>query len=211
MTYAPILQKHPSDLHQIWQHMTGEDITDISHNWTKEQAEEAFCFISAIYSYSPYLQKVLRQNIDVFSHIIRSNDLPTILSDIYAETHVIDTRLNLETHLRKTKQKVMLVISFADILGKWPLLTITKHIAALADFTLQSTLSFLLQQLHDKNLITLPNRDDPTFGSGILLLTMGKHGAYELNYSSDVDFMVFFDPKYINTKRPDRLPIIYNR
>ncbi len=36
--------------------------------------------------------------------------------------------------------------------------------------------------------------DDPEKGCGIVVLALGKHGAGELNYSSDTDLIVLFDP-----------------
>jgi len=33
---------------------------------------------------------------------------------------------------------------------------------------------------------------------------MGKYGAYELNYSSDIDFCVFYDPEELCLARPER-------
>ena len=38
-----------------------------------------------------------------------------------------------------------------------------------------------------------PNPDRPEEGSGLIVLSMGKMGAGELNYSSDIDLIVFFD------------------
>ena len=34
----------------------------------------------------------------------------------------------------------------------------------------------------------------PQHGSGYIVLAMGKMGAFELNYSSDIDLIVFYDP-----------------
>src|SRR5436190_906221 len=39
-----------------------------------------------------------------------------------------------------------------------------------------------------------PHTDEPEDGSGLVVLAMGKMGAGELNYSSDIDLIVFFDP-----------------
>ena len=52
--------------------------------------------------------------------------------------------------------------------------------------------------------------DDPTGEAllrhgGLIVLGMGKLGAEELNYSSDIDLIVLFDPEKIEAKRPDRL------
>ncbi len=40
----------------------------------------------------------------------------------------------------------------------------------------------------------LPDPDHPDHGSGRIVLGMGKLGAHELNYSSDIDLIVLFDP-----------------
>ncbi len=37
-------------------------------------------------------------------------------------------------------------------------------------------------------------RAEPQIDSGYIVLAMGKMGAFELNYSSDIDLIVFFDP-----------------
>ena len=38
------------------------------------------------------------------------------------------------------------------------------------------------------------DRSHPQAGSGYVVLAMGKMGAFELNYSSDIDLIVFYDP-----------------
>ena len=47
--------------------------------------------------------------------------------------------------------------------------------------------------------------EDPEFGSGYIVLGMGKLGAQELNYSSDVDLIVVYDPEVISTTAPLKL------
>jgi len=39
---------------------------------------------------------------------------------------------------------------------------------------------------------------------GLFIVAMGKHGAGELNYSSDIDFTVFYDPEHIRLPNMDR-------
>ena len=38
------------------------------------------------------------------------------------------------------------------------------------------------------------NKAQPQIGSGYIVLAMGKMGAHELNYSSDIDLIVAYDP-----------------
>ena len=53
---------------------------------------------------------------------------------------------------------------------------------------------FLLRQEVARGRMTAVNHDHPEEGSGLIVLAMGKMGAGELNYSSDIDLIVFFDP-----------------
>ena len=41
--------------------------------------------------------------------------------------------------------------------------------------------------------LTPKDKTQPQIGSGYIVLAMGKMGAFELNYSSDIDLMVFYD------------------
>ena len=52
----------------------------------------------------------------------------------------------------------------------------------------------VLTETADLGRIALANPDAPGEGSGFTVLALGKHGAGELNYSSDIDLVVFFDP-----------------
>ena len=44
-------------------------------------------------------------------------------------------------------------------------------------------------EAHQNQHITLKDSNNPTYECGFLLLAMGKLGAKELNYSSDIDFI----------------------
>ncbi|HKH33792.1 MAG TPA: bifunctional [glutamine synthetase] adenylyltransferase/[glutamine synthetase]-adenylyl-L-tyrosine phosphorylase, partial [Beijerinckiaceae bacterium] len=59
--------------------------------------------------------------------------------------------------------------------------------------------------------IQLPNPDDPGQGSGFVVLALGKHGAGELNYSSDIDLVVFFDPEAAVLSDRDEAAGFYSR
>src|SRR4029079_9083759 len=45
-----------------------------------------------------------------------------------------------------------------------------------------------------RNTHSPANPAKPEEGSGHIVLAMGKMGAFELNYSSDIDLIVFYDP-----------------
>jgi glutamate-ammonia-ligase adenylyltransferase len=97
--------------------------------------------------------------------------------------------------LRKAKQESALLIAFADLGGVWDAVEVTRALSDFADAAVRAALSFLLREADAQGKIALPDREDPQAGCGLVVLALGKHGAQELNYSSDVDLVIFFDPE----------------
>ena len=105
----------------------------------------------------------------------------------------------LATLLRQSKRQGALVAAAADIAGLWPLDRVTGALSDLAEAAIDAACAHLLRDAAARREIRLPGagRTDPRLvgrNSGLVVLGMGKLGARELNYSSDVDLMVLFDP-----------------
>jgi glutamate-ammonia-ligase adenylyltransferase len=96
--------------------------------------------------------------------------------------------------LRKAKQESALLIALADIGGLWDVPQVTAALADFADHATRIALSYLLREAAAAGKF-LCDPADPEKTCGVVVLAMGKHGARELNYSSDVDLIVFFDPE----------------
>ena len=96
--------------------------------------------------------------------------------------------------LRRMKAEAALMIALCDIGGVWPVMRVTSALTDLAVASVQAALRFLLRQEVARGRMTAANHDRPEDGSGLIVLAMGKMGAGELNYSSDIDLIVFFDP-----------------
>src|SRR3954470_24829928 len=96
--------------------------------------------------------------------------------------------------LRRMKSEAALLIALCDIGGVWPVMRVTAALTDLAVTSVQTALRFLLRQEVARGRMTALNQDRPEEGSGLIVLAMGKMGAGELNYSSDIDLIVFFDP-----------------
>jgi [glutamine synthetase] adenylyltransferase / [glutamine synthetase]-adenylyl-L-tyrosine phosphorylase len=107
--------------------------------------------------------------------------------------------------LRRMKQEAALLIALADIGGVWPIMRVTAALTALADTALASAIRFLLNGPITRGKLDLAGPDGPDAGCGLIVLAMGKMGAYELNYSSDIDLIVLFDPR-TPTLAPDVEP-----
>jgi len=117
--------------------------------------------------------------------------------------------------LRQAKRQVALVTAIADLSGVWSLDRITGALSELAEATIDLACAHLLLAAAERGALRIarPNRPDPRAvckGSGLIVLGMGKLGARELNYSSDIDLLVLYDP-VAATIDPDRAAATYVR
>jgi glutamate-ammonia-ligase adenylyltransferase len=104
-------------------------------------------------------------------------------------------RQTLMRTLRRAKRRAALTIAIADIGGIWGLREVTAALSALAETALGAAVDFLLRELHQRKVVELPNPAPPALGCGFVALAMGKLGARELNYSSDIDLVLLYDPE----------------
>ena len=95
--------------------------------------------------------------------------------------------------LRVAKRRAALAIAFGDLAGVYRLERVTERLTRFADACVRGALRFLLVQearksgRHD----SAPELLEGT--TGLVVIAMGKHGAFELNYSSDVDLVIFYE------------------
>ena len=95
--------------------------------------------------------------------------------------------------LRQIKSRAALVIALADLGGVWNLDQVTGALTDLADSALQAACGWLLRAEVRKGRLPGLGEDDLAGGAGYVVLAMGKQGARELNYSSDIDLICLFD------------------
>ncbi len=104
------------------------------------------------------------------------------------------SRSRVSSAMRQAKRVVSLVAAIADIGGIWPVERVTAALSDLAEAALDRATAHLLRAAHDAGELRLPDPETPSQGSGFVVLGMGKLGARELNYSSDVDLVLIHDP-----------------
>ena len=94
--------------------------------------------------------------------------------------------------LRRMKAQAALLIALADIGNVWSVARVTAALTAVAETALRAATRFLLRDAEKREKLTLADPDNPEASSGYIVIAMGKMGAHELNFSSDIDLMVFF-------------------
>jgi glutamate-ammonia-ligase adenylyltransferase len=95
--------------------------------------------------------------------------------------------------LRRMRREAALLIALADIGGVWTVAEVTHALTGIANTAIGTTVNFLLAQAGKAGKIKLPDPASPSTGVGYFVLGMGKLGAGELNYSSDIDLIVLYE------------------
>jgi len=96
--------------------------------------------------------------------------------------------------LRQMKAEAALLIALADIGGVWSVMRTTRALTDLADAAVDAATRFILADAARAGRLKPKDKSKPQTGSGYIVLAMGKMGAFELNYSSDIDLIVLYDP-----------------
>jgi len=152
--------------------------------------------LSALFGNSPFLTQLCLFDPAFVRRLLNDGPdatFPAVLAELAAELAAQTDMAALMLALRLAKRRVALLAGMADIAGVWPLEKVTGALADFAEAATRHALRFLLRREAAKGDLVLPHPEDPEKGSGVLILGMGKFGARELNYSSDIDIIVFYD------------------
>jgi [glutamine synthetase] adenylyltransferase / [glutamine synthetase]-adenylyl-L-tyrosine phosphorylase len=149
-----------------------------------------------IIEYSPYLFDLIRADAARLIRLLGcepESHLATLIETTTREVVAAPGETEAMRLLRRMKSEAALLIALCDIGGVWPLMRVTAALTELASVSVQSALRYLLRQETVRGRLSPPNPEYPEENSGLFVLAMGKMGAGELNYSSDIDLIVFFD------------------
>ena len=108
-------------------------------------------------------------------------------------------------NLRIAKRRVSLAIALADIGGLFDLQAVTASLTEFADSCVRGALRFLLARSAKSATRDAASAQALEETTGLIVLAMGKMGAFELNYSSDIDLIVFYDDeRFTFTRNGDK-------
>jgi glutamate-ammonia-ligase adenylyltransferase len=128
-----------------------------------------------------------------------------------AEAGTTADEAGLGQALRIAKGRTALLAAVAETGGVWTTARATEALSDLADAALEAALDFLMGQAADKGQLVVPREKARAANSGLALFALGKHGGRELNYSSDIDIVAFFDPQKTILADPGEATKIYSR
>src|SRR5580698_9443756 len=153
--------------------------------------------LAGIAEAAPYLWELVEADAARLARLLGA-DPDSALAALFAKTRSAAAAARSHDEvmrvLRQMKAEAALLVALADIGGVWPLARVTQALTAVAETALGFAAQYLLRDAVRRKILLPPDPRLPEAGSGYIVLAMGKMGAYELNYSSDIDLMVFFDP-----------------
>jgi [glutamine synthetase] adenylyltransferase / [glutamine synthetase]-adenylyl-L-tyrosine phosphorylase len=159
--------------------------------------------LEAIFSNSPFLTACALADIPLLMQVLTRGPDSTFgrmidrIKDKFGKEPAQD---RLMRELRQCRRHAALVAAIADITGHWPLERVTHALSDFADAALSATISHLLRGAAENGDIVLADEHFPEDGCGYVALAMGKYGARELNYSSDIDLIILYDPVKVDCR-----------
>ena len=157
----------------------------------------AAALVQSLFEYSPFLWELVTGDAERFialMHAEPESHLAMLLDRYGRAAGAADDIADAMRSLRLMKAEAALLIALADIGGAWPIMQATRALTRLADKAVDAAVRFALSEAMRAGKLKPQDPAEPQRGSGYIVLAMGKMGAFELNYSSDIDLIVFFDP-----------------
>ncbi len=168
----------------------------------------ARALLDCIFANSPFLSmSTIRDPAFVCDLLLDGpeNTMNNILTDIRHKSKGSLNDNDISHLLRIAKRRTAITVAFADIAGAWTLELVTGALSDFADVALDVAATHLMRQAAGQGAFQLRHTNDPLRDCGLIIIGMGKLGARELNYSSDIDLIVLYDTDRIETSTPDRL------
>lgn len=158
--------------------------------------ETSAAFLKSVLVNAPFLRDCMLFDPDFTATSLKTpieDSLALLLEETGNVTATAASESEVMRALRTLKKKVALLLALADLGKVWTCTKVTKALSDFADAALLSAVRFALLEEEKRGKITLRNKQRPEEDCGLIVLAMGKHGARELNYSSDIDLVVFYE------------------
>ena len=152
--------------------------------------------LDALFGNSPYLTETALQNTVFMTDLWRNGPdaaagiLTAELAELRRSARAGAAPDTIAAALRRLKRRAALAIAVGDIAGTWPLDRITGELSAFASGCLDALTASILLQLAREGHLGIDSDPD---AAAFTVLGMGKLGAGELNYSSDIDLILLYD------------------
>lgn len=154
-----------------------------------------------LFADAPYLRDLNEQHGEWLTSASTDPDASraAILAEVAEAGRTAEDEEQVGQAMRLAKARLALLAAVAEVENVWTPAQSTAALSDLADATLEAGLDTLMRKAAERGLLTGEGR---AATSGLAIFALGKHGGRELNYSSDIDIVAFFDPERAPLKEP---------
>jgi glutamate-ammonia-ligase adenylyltransferase len=162
-----------------------------------EALDTAWPALAPVFAAAPYLSGLATRRPERLRAILESEPEAGLAAILAAAGETHGDLEAVKARLRRLKGDVHLLTALCDLGGVWDLDALTGALTRFADAALNTALAVAARLEVERG--RLKPSADPGVGPvpGLFCIAMGKYGAFELNYSSDIDFSVFFHPDLV--------------
>lgn len=160
------------------------------------EASVVQALLKSIFSASPYLTGLILREPEGLQCLLQAdteNFIPALAETLDEALEAATSANEAKSALRLFKRRVALGLALMDIGKIIPVDETVRSLSLAAGAALNGAVRYLLRQAAQKGDYFPADMSAPEKGSGYIILGLGKLGAFELNYSSDIDIIVFFE------------------
>jgi glutamate-ammonia-ligase adenylyltransferase len=185
---------------------------NLARQWS--EAPSGKRLLASIFGNSPFLSGIAVKEWAFLTRLVEQGPDPLfaeIAANIEKTEDLGEDTATVMRRLRVARRRVALIAALAELVGAWSLEQQTAALSRFAEAALGAALRHLLREAARKGLIALTDADQPEQDSGLIVLGIGKLGGYELNYSSDIDLIILYDPASVRVSARDGVQSFFVR
>ena len=152
--------------------------------------------LMGVFAGSPFLAGLITRDLERLRRILTrapETRLSELKQELARDAAADSKRAEVMRTLRVFKAEVALLTALADLAGVWGVKEVTAALTECADAAIDGAVGYLFREATERGQWLGKDADGKVAPNGFIVLSMGKCGAGELNYSSDVDLIVFYD------------------
>ena len=174
------------------------------------ETPEGRVFFSFLLGNSPYLGRLLLRDLEITESLVTETP-EAITRRLRGDLSTADPAMDRDRLMkfpRSRRSRVAVVAAVYDCFGICGVMECAGLLSDMADHAVRLAVSHLLLGRVERGDLEPPEGYEPGAPDGnwgYFVLAMGKHGSRELNYSSDIDLVVLYDPasvRYTGRKTP---------